>query len=204
MKKMIITGLAMAFAGGIGIARADDAGRAPKAADDAVHQKHPGGTGQPAAVTAGEIAKNPANFYGKKVRVSAEVEHVYSPNAFTLDEDAAFAGPDLLVLNPAPARASKDDEEVTVTGTIRQYVESDIQRDYKWFDPRWLAQAAGIGVDFTTRPVLVSDSVRAADGTELVKSGGATMGAGDQPLGADKKLDPKAPQGMDDKHPDVR
>jgi hypothetical protein len=204
MKKLLITGVAVALAAGIGIAEAGDAERMPKGAKDVIHQKHPGGSGQAAAVTAGEIAKNPSSFYGKKVRVSAEVEDVYSAHAFTLDEDAAFAGPDVLVLNPAPSRASKDDEQVTVTGTIRQYVESDIKRDYQWFDPRWLAEAAGIGVDFTTRPVLVSDSVRAADGSELVKSGDATLSAGDQPLGADKKLEPMAPQDMHDKHPDVQ
>lgn len=53
------------------------------------------------AITAGRLAHLPAPFYGKRVRVRAEVERMFSPRVFTLDRDRAFAGPDALVLIPA-------------------------------------------------------------------------------------------------------
>lgn len=139
------------------------------------------------------IAKNPADYYGSKVRVTAEVEDVYSAHAFTLDEDDIFAGPDVLVLNPAPRRESKDDEIVTVTGIIRQYSQAQLESEYKWFKSGDL-QTGTRATDFNTRPVLVADSVRTATGEELVRAGDASMSAGDQPLGTDKKIDVPAPR----------
>lgn len=156
----------------------------PAAAEDAAKLK----TGaQPIELKAGDIAKNPADYFGRKIRVTAEVEDVYSTHAFTLDEDQIFAGPDVLVLNPAPRRESKDDEIVTVSGVIRPFSRTQLETEYKWFDNRWLL-SGDTPIDFTTRPVLVADSVRTRSGEELVRSGDASMSAGDQPLGADKVM----------------
>ena len=166
----------------------------PAAADDA--NKAPGASGMQA--TAGEVAKNPEKFYGKKVQITAEVEDTYSPHAFTLDEDTAFAGPDVLVLNPAPRRESKDDEDVTVHGIVRQFSRAEMERDYKRFDFKWL-ESDQSRTDFTTRPVIVADSIKTAGGEELVRAGGSSLSAGDQPIELDKKmLDPKGHKDMKD------
>jgi len=116
---------------------------------------------------------------------------LYNAHAFTLDEDEMFAGPDLLVLNPSPLSESEDGSDVTVTGTIQQFVRADIERNYDWFDYGWL-ESATEEVDFTTRPVLIADSVRTTDGQELVRGGETTkMRAGDQPAGSEEeKLGP--------------
>lgn len=198
-------GLAIALAGGMTTALADDveqhqagqkygqeqqpAGMQEGQAE--MQQQGQAGMKQARTATAGEIARNPAKFYGQKVQVSAEVEDVYNAHAFTLDEDELFAGPDVLVLNPAPLSESKDGSNVTVTGTIQQFVRADIERDYDWFDNNWL-ESGTEEIDFSTRPVLIADSVRTSDGQELVR-GGETMGtrAGDQPAGSkEEKLGP--------------
>jgi hypothetical protein len=150
------------------------------------------GGAQAIETTAGEVAKNPGKFYGKKVKVTAEVEDVYSAHAFTLDEDAMFAGPDVLVLIPAPTRESKDGEDMTVTGIVRQHTRTELERDYKWFDYTWF-QPSDTATTLATRPVLVADSVRTSGGEELVRAGNASMSAGDQPLRDDKKPMKKKP-----------
>ena len=161
-------------------------GTLPAEAEDAAKPK---AGAQPIELKAGDIAKSPADYYGRKIQVTAEVEDVYSAHAFTLDEDQIFAGPDVLVLNPAPRRESKDDEIVSVSGVIRPFSRTQLETEYKWFDNRCL-MSGETPIDFTTRPVLIADSVRTKSGEELVRSGDASMSAGDQPLGGDKVMPP--------------
>lgn len=116
------------------------------------------------AVSAGDIAKTPENFYGKTVTVTADVDEVYDSGAFALDEDAAFAGPDVLVLTPKGKVMVHDDAKVTVRGRVRPLVVTEMQRDYDWFDP---AQAGDLIARFKERPVIIAESVRDEKGNEL-------------------------------------
>jgi hypothetical protein len=117
-------------------------------------------------ISAEELVKNPARYYGQQITVKAKVDEVMSANAFTLDEDAAFAGPDVLVLVPSPASGAvvPDDKKVTVSGKVRRYVSTELDKDYSWFDasPDWETK-------FKERPVIIADSVKSEDGRELTK-----------------------------------
>lgn len=117
--------------------------------------------------TAGEIANNPAKFYGKKVTVRAEVEDVLSRQVFLLDEDKLFVWPDVLVIAPPMSSAVPEDEVVTVTGMVRSFVDADFRREYDW--DWWGDLDTDIVVAFRERPVILADSVRTQAGTELVK-----------------------------------
>lgn len=118
--------------------------------------------GSSAIVDSEDLARNPEKYYGKTVMIQPDdVDRVVNRHAFLLDEDAAFAGPDILVLVPSPAGTLSQGEDVTVTGTVRPYVAADIERDYDWFD------ADGIEIDFKDRPVIVATSVKASDGRQL-------------------------------------
>jgi hypothetical protein len=117
--------------------------------------------------TAGDIAANPANYYGKKVTVKAEVEDVLGTQVFLLDEDRLFAWPDVMVITPALSNAVNEDSMVTVTGTVRQFVDADFRREYNW--NWWDRLDPDIEVTFRNRPVIVADSVRTAEGAELVR-----------------------------------
>jgi len=91
--------------------------------------------GSSIVVNSEDIVRNPSQFYGKLVMIQPDdVDRVISPHAFLLDEDAALAGPDLLVLVPSPSRTIAREEDVIVTGTVRRYVRAEIERDYDWFD----------------------------------------------------------------------
>jgi hypothetical protein len=119
--------------------------------------------GSISSTTAGNLAKNPQSYYGKRVSVTAEIEDAFGANAFTLDEDQLFAGPDVLVLFSGMREPVPEDRKVTVTGEVMRYVAGELDRDYDWFEPR-----AEWDVQFRERPVIVADSVKTQDGRELL------------------------------------
>jgi hypothetical protein len=126
----------------------------------------------PDAVTAGRLAHLPAPYYGRRVRVRAEVERIFSPRVFTLDRDKAFSGPDALVLIPATKTGTVTDNTlVTVTGTVRPFRWAELSRDHHWFEfePR-------LRRSFEMRPVIVADSVVTATGAELLAEQEARSG----------------------------
>lgn len=115
-------------------------------------------------VTPGKIAKHASDFYGRHVRVQGAIESALGPQVFTLDEDEALAGPDLLVLVPhAMYRALAEGQVVVVTGVVRRWSEPELERDFDFFEAGDLVRMHG-SVDWTTRPVLVAMTVMGADG----------------------------------------
>jgi hypothetical protein len=131
----------------------------------------PGMTTKPATmktISAGKLAKDATKFYGQTVTVKSEVEDVLDAHSLTLDEDALLAGHDVLVLLPeGRATDLKKDDVVTVTGTVRQFVVADLERDFDFFKDGKIMKSEK-KVDYETRPVLVATSVRTADGRELL------------------------------------
>ncbi len=122
-------------------------------------------------ISAGKLAKDAKDFYGKTVTVEAEVEDVLGSNMFTLDEDALLAGSDVLVLVPAGVTGSLTrDQKVVVSGEVRRYVQTELDRDFDWFDDGKLVDVK-TKVDWDTRPVLVARSIKTTTGTSLM--GGA-------------------------------
>lgn len=105
----------------------------------------------------GEITEDPAQYYGKPLAVTGEIEDVIGPNAFTLDEDELFGANDLLVLNAAPKQVIKDGETVAVTGVLRPFVVADIERDY---DLTWdLELQKKLEAEYSQKPVFIADSI---------------------------------------------
>lgn len=118
-------------------------------------------------VSAGKVAKNAKDYYGKTISVKAEVEDVLGDNMFTLDEDALLAGSDILVLVPRGiAGKLAHDQKVIVTGKVRPYVEADLDKDYDWFDNGKLVEVKE-KVDWKTRPVIVADTIKTEAGAEI-------------------------------------
>jgi len=127
------------------------------------------------SISAGKLAKDAKNYYGRTVTVKAEVEDVLDSHTFTLDEDAILTGADVLVLVPAGYTGSlAHDQVVTVTGKVRPYVGTELEHDYHWFQGGKIVSRDS-KVDFKTRPVLIADSVRTADGRELLAGGAMSM-----------------------------
>lgn len=142
-----------------------------------------------AMISAGKLAKDAKQFYGKTVTVRAEVENVFDSRSFTLDEDTLFAGPDVLVLVPAGMTSTlAHDQVVTVTGSVRPYVVADLERDYDWFKNGKLVTTK-TEVDFKTRPVLVATSLMLADGRELLTTDVSERHHHAAPMGSTKEAD---------------
>jgi hypothetical protein len=163
------------YSGLIALAAAASLWLAPVSAGQQAGQTTPPQTPQtpartataPKMVKAGDIAANPEKHYGQKVIVSSEVDTVLGAQTFTLDEDKAFAGPDVLVIAPALSAPVPDGETVTVTGTLKKFVEVEIKRDYDW--NWWADWKEEMKVQFKDRPVILADSIRTKAGVELVK-----------------------------------
>jgi hypothetical protein len=119
-------------------------------------------------ISASALAKDGKKYYGHTVTVTGEVEDVLDPHSLTLDEDALLAGHDVLVLLPeGKAFDLKKDDKITITGTVRQYVAAELDRDFDFFEEGKIVKVER-KTDFESRPVLVATSVRTADGRELL------------------------------------
>jgi hypothetical protein len=119
-------------------------------------------------ISASSLAKDGKKYYGHTVTVTGEVENVLDPHSVTLDEDALLAGHDVLVLLPeGKAFDLKKDDKVTITGTVRQYVATELDRDFDFFEEGKIVKVEN-KTEFENRPVLVATSVRMADGRELL------------------------------------
>jgi len=124
--------------------------------------------GHGGAISATKLVKDAKNYYGQTITVEAKVENAIDNHSFTLDEDALFAGPDVLVLIPrALATMPMHDQKVRVTGTVRPYVVADLDRDLDFFDEGKLVNVK-TKVDYKTRPVIVATAVTTLDGRDLL------------------------------------
>jgi hypothetical protein len=108
----------------------------------------------PMAATVRAISEHPERFLNQTVRVTGEVERMFSPTVFSLDEDRVFsAGVDLLVVGKKPGIA-KDNQRVTATGVVQRFVRAEFQKEIVDFDlrPEWF-------VAFEARPVIIATDV---------------------------------------------
>lgn len=103
------------------------------------------------------LARSPAQFYGRTVSLRARIDAVHSDNLFRLD-----SGP--LVVLPRPAGQVKKGDTVTLIGSVRPGVITDLQREYQWIDfDRDIAEEIG------NRGVIVAESIETREGYELVQ-----------------------------------
>ncbi|MBW4481505.1 MAG: hypothetical protein KME14_03075 [Tildeniella torsiva UHER 1998/13D] len=115
----------------------------------------------------GEITADPEQYYGQTLAVTGEVEDIQSETTFTLDEDRLLGADDLLIVYAQPKAGSSasqavpptitDDEQVAVTGVLRPFVISELERDY---DLTWDAGVQQqLEKDYSERPVLIATEI---------------------------------------------
>ncbi len=108
-----------------------------------------------------EITRSPKALIGKTVTVVADVDEVYGPRAFELEEDAPQdrgVDNDLLALIPKVGDfPSVDDQwkdgKARVTGVVYRMAPKDIEREIGWVLPSSLESK------FKGKPVLIARSV---------------------------------------------
>ena len=119
-------------------------------------------------ITAGELADHPDRYYGKRVKITGEVEDVYSRSVFSLDEDRLWStGRDVLVLNPDAAGRVTGNKSVTVQGTVRPFSYADVDNYIIRHGWQW-DLATVYHTRFARRPIVIADSVMTGANRELV------------------------------------
>ena len=112
--------------------------------------------GQGMRVTLDDLESNPQQYIGKTVSVDAEVEEVFGPRVFKIDEHdwMDFEG-ELLVYVPTDLAALvREEDRVTVTGQVKRFVKADLENEWGWGDIDDTLE-----VKLGTRPVLVASHV---------------------------------------------
>ena len=107
-----------------------------------------------------DLEDNPKKYIGQRISVDGEVEEIYGPRLFTIDEPnwGDLSG-EILVLLPTPLAALvKDDDRVTVTGTIRPFVRTEFEREWGW-----LGLDPAIEIKVSEKPVLVAERLVGGD-----------------------------------------
>lgn len=132
--------------------------------------------------TIAEIMARPADYAGRNVTVTSEVEDVFTPWSIKLDEDRVLSGGidnDMLVVGMHPLvslgfKPEWKNRQVRVTGTVRILQAADFRREY------------GRGVDdklfrrFEGKPALIAESMTLVDksGAPVGSASGTTGAAG--------------------------
>ena len=127
-----------------------------------------------ADMTAGQIIDNPTAYVNQSLTVSGKVEDLHGPRAFTIDSgvqdgDLLVLGtepfPQLDTLGAAGGRPTKD-YTATITGTLRLFVASEVEREVGWdLDPK-------IEAEFENKAVLIGRTVTFSEGGRAQKSTG--------------------------------
>jgi hypothetical protein len=81
-----------------------------------------------------DLESDPKKYLRQRVSVDAEIEEVFGPRLFTIDEPnwGDLDGEILVVMPTALAAAVREDDRVTVTGTVEQFVLADVEREWGW------------------------------------------------------------------------
>jgi hypothetical protein len=92
----------------------------------------------------------------KTVTVDGEVDDVHGPRVFTIDEPnwGDLEGEILVYLPSNLAALVREDDRVTVTGTVKPFVRADVEREWGWLDLDRDAE-----VRLSKRPVLVASRI---------------------------------------------
>jgi hypothetical protein len=107
-------------------------------------------------VSIGDLEDHPNQYIGKSIAVTGEVDDVLGPRLFKIDEAnwADLDGEILVSVPSALAALVREDDRVTVTGTMKMATKAEIERDVDW-----LGASDELVARFTERPVLVASSI---------------------------------------------
>jgi hypothetical protein len=111
-------------------------------------------------VTVDRLEDHAKQYIGQKVSVDAEVQDVYGPRLFTIDEPnwGDLEGEIFVFMPSASAVAVDEHDRVTVSGTVRQFVLADVEREWGWIDLN-----GDVLIRLQQRPILIADRIVGGD-----------------------------------------
>jgi hypothetical protein len=116
-------------------------------------------------VTVDRLEDQAKQYIGKKVSVDAEVQDVYGPRLFTIDEPnwGDLEGEIFVYMPTASAVAVDENDRVTVSGTVRQFVLGDVEREWGWMD-----LDEEVLLRLQRRPILIADRIVGGDNDSVL------------------------------------
>ena len=103
-----------------------------------------------------DLESNPRKYFGQTISVDAEVEEVFGPRLFTIDEPhwGDLDGEILVYMPTNLAALVSDNDRITITGVVKPFVRTEVEREWGWFglDP-------AIEVEVGKKPVLVANHI---------------------------------------------
>jgi hypothetical protein len=103
-----------------------------------------------------QLEDNAQRYLSKTVTVDGEVDDVHGPRVFTIDEPnwGDLEGEILVYVPSNLAALVREDDRVTVTGTVKPFVRADVEREWGWLD-----MDRDVEVRLSKRPVLVASRI---------------------------------------------
>lgn len=103
-----------------------------------------------------DLEEHPDQYVGRTITVDAEVQDVFGPRVFSIDEPnwGDLDGEILVTMPTDLAALVKENDRVSVTGTLKRYLEADLQRELTWFEP-----GTELNLSVRKKPVLVASRV---------------------------------------------
>jgi hypothetical protein len=107
-------------------------------------------------VSLGDLEENSKRYIGQTINVTAEVEDVFKPRLFKIDEPnwGDMDGEVLVYLPSDIAALVREDDRVTVTGTMKMFLKADLEQELGWLEPE-----PDVEIEFAERPVLVAGRI---------------------------------------------
>jgi hypothetical protein len=107
-------------------------------------------------VSLAQLEERPQQYVGQTISVTAEVESVLGPRLFKIDEPnwGDLDGEILVSLPAGMAGLVKENDRVTVTGTMKTFMKTELERELAWLEPD-----PDVEVEFARKPVLVASQV---------------------------------------------
>lgn len=108
-----------------------------------------------------DVVEDTAQLIGETVTVTGEVEEDYGINTFVIEETGEVFGDQVLVINTAATEPILEEQNVQVTGEVRELVLAEFERDY---DVTWEGDVLQIiEAEYVGKPVIVADAVEVLD-----------------------------------------
>ncbi len=108
-----------------------------------------------------DLTAHPEIYYHKPLAIKGEVDDITDYGVFELDEEKAFGGEDLLVVQSESKIQLYEEQTVIVYGNLRQFVADDFEEDY---DLGWdSAVKSDLEAEYNRKPVFVAKKIQFLD-----------------------------------------
>jgi hypothetical protein len=106
-----------------------------------------------------DLTKQPELYYEKQLAIQGEVDDIKDHGIFELDEEAAFGGEDLVVLQVEPIQLNEE-QNVLIYGMLRPFVIAELERDYNLNWKLSTSNKKHIEAQYHLKPVFIADKIR--------------------------------------------